>query len=162
MKNKRWKKFAYSLLTILLLFLGVDNFSDLDSLNFLDESNQNEEALVEAEQSYHSLQEVVNYLDQYKELPPNYLTKEEAKELGWEANEGNLWDVAPKASIGGDYFGNFEGLLPEETNRDYYEADINYNGGYRGSERLIFSNDGLYFYTEDHYESFEEIEPGGE
>ena len=65
--------------------------------------------------------------------------------------------MAPGKSIGGDYFGNYEGLLPEEDGRDYYECDIDYEGGYRNSKRIIFSDDGLIFYTEDHYESFEQL-----
>ena len=69
------------------------------------------------------------------------LTKKEAKALGWESKEGNLAEVAPGMSIGGDYFGNYEGLLPEEDGRDYYECDINSDGGYRGPERIVFSND---------------------
>ena len=59
--------------------------------------------------------------------------------------------------IGGDRFGNYEGLLPKESSRQYYECDIDYNGGYRNEKRIIYSNDGLIYYTEDHYESFEEI-----
>ena len=58
-------------------------------------------------------------------------------------------------SIGGDYFGNWEGLLPEDY--DYYEADINYEGGYRNAERIVYSEEGLIFYTDDHYASFEQL-----
>lgn len=117
-------------------------------------------ATVVAGEYYDTPDEVAAYIDIYDELPDNYLTKEEAHELGWVASEGNLWDVAPDASIGGDYFGNYEGLLPEDSDRDYYEADIEYDGGHRNAKRLVFSDDGLYFYTNDHYESFEEIEIG--
>ena len=60
-------------------------------------------------------------------------------------------------SIGGDYFGNRENLLPNKKNRKWYECDINYNGGYRNSERIVFSNDGLIYYTSNHYESFEQL-----
>jgi guanyl-specific ribonuclease Sa len=64
-------------------------------------------------------------------------------------------------SIGGDYFGNYEGLLPEGK---YRECDIDYDGGYRGEERLIYTTQGdLYiYYTDDHYESFELIYAEGE
>ena len=72
-------------------------------------------------------------------------------------HEGNLWDVADGMSIGGDKFGNREGLLPKESGRQYYECDIDYEGGYRNGKRIVYSNDGLIYYTEDHYESFEEI-----
>lgn len=106
---------------------------------------------------YSSKEEVAEYIYLYEELPPNYLTKNEARELGWDNAKGNLWEVAEGMSIGGDYFGNREGLLPEEAGRDYYEADINYEGGYRNAERIVFSNDGLIYYTADHYESFEQL-----
>ena len=64
-------------------------------------------------------------------------------------------EVAPGMSISGDYFGNYEGLLPEADDRDYYECDIDFDGTYRNGKRIVFSNDGLIYYTEDHYESFE-------
>ena len=88
-----------------------------------------------------------------------YLTKKEAEELGWDSYRGNLWDVAPGKSIGGSYFGNYEGLLPSKKGRKYYECDIDYNGGRRGAKRIIYSNDGLIFYTDDHYKSFEQLYP---
>ena len=75
-------------------------------------------------------------------------------ELGWQSSQGNLWDVTEKKSIGGDRFGNREGKLPIKEGRQYYECDINYEGGYRGSERIVYSNDGLIYYTKDHYENF--------
>ena len=112
---------------------------------------------VEEGKSYSSKDEVAEYLHRYKELPPNFITKKEAGALGWKSSDGNLWEVTDKASIGGDIFGNREGLLPKKKGRVYYECDINYQGGYRGAERIVFSNDGLIFYTDDHYESFEEL-----
>ena len=113
---------------------------------------------VQEEGWYDSLEEVAVYLTQFGELPGNYLTKREAQALGWESRLGNLWDVAQGCSIGGDRFGNYEGLLPEEKGRRWTECDIDYEGGYRGGERLIFSNDGLLFYTQDHYASFDEVQ----
>jgi hypothetical protein len=112
---------------------------------------------IEEGKSYSSKDEVAEYLHKYKELPPNFITKKEAGALGWKSSDGNLWEVTDKASIGGDIFGNREGLLPKKKGRVYYECDINYQGGYRGAERIVFSNDGLIFYTDDHYESFEEL-----
>lgn len=161
MENKYVKKFIYPLLTIALFFLGVDNFTDLEYGDYLPEQEDSRTVEVVEGEFYNCAQEVVEYIHLYEELPGNYLTKKEARELGWVSSEGNLWDVAPGKSIGGDHFGNFEGLLPEKKGRDYQEADINYKGGYRDGERLIYSNDGLYFYTEDHYESFDEMEPAG-
>ncbi len=108
-------------------------------------------------QSYSTKDEVAAYIHMFNELPPNYLTKDEAEALGWDNSEGNLWEVTDGMSIGGDVFGNREGLLPKTSGRTYYEADIDYDGGYRGAERIVYSNDGLIFYTDDHYESFEQL-----
>ena len=105
--------------------------------------------------TYTSKEEVAAYLYTYGHLPSNFITKKEARNLGWVSNEGNLWEVAPGMSIGGDYFGNYEGNLPEAKGRDYYECDIDTSGSYRGAKRIVFSNDGLIYYTEDHYETFE-------
>ena len=109
---------------------------------------------VEWGQSYTAPEDVAEYIHIYSELPPNYITKSEAKKLGWDNSKGNLWEVAPKMSIGGDTFGNREGLLPSGK---YYECDVNYNGGYRGAERLIFNYDGAVYYTSDHYQTFEQL-----
>ncbi len=105
--------------------------------------------------TYTSKEDVAAYLHEYGHLPSNYLTKKEAKALGWISSEGNLDEVAPGMSIGGDYFGNYEGTLPEADNRDYHECDIDFDGTYRNAKRIVFSNDGLIYYTEDHYETFE-------
>lgn len=98
--------------------------------------------------------EVAAYLRLYGRLPSNYLTKKEASALGWESSKGNLWQVAEGRVIGGDIFGNREGLLPKAKGRTWYECDVNYTGGFRGPERLVYSSDGLIYYTKDHYESF--------
>lgn len=104
---------------------------------------------------YTSKDEVALYINTYEKLPDNYLTKAEAMDLGWIASEGNLWEVTEEMSIGGDVFGNREGLLPKQQGRIYYEADIDYEGGRRNAKRIVYSNDGLIYYTDDHYESFE-------
>ena len=105
---------------------------------------------------YYDLENVVLYLEIYDELPPNYITKRQAQELGWEG--GSVEKYKKGAAIGGDAFGNREGLLPKAAGRSYTECDIDTNGySSRGSRRLVFSNDGLYFYTSDHYETFSEV-----
>lgn len=77
-----------------------------------------------------------------------------AEKLGWEG--GSLEPYAPGMCIGGSHFGNYEGLLPEKEGRTYTECDIDTLGAEkRGAKRIVFSNDGLIYYTEDHYESFE-------
>lgn len=110
---------------------------------------------VAEEGTYTTKKEVAEYIHKYGHLPSNFITKKEAKKLGWVSSEGNLDEVAPGMSIGGDYFGNYEGLLPEADGRDYYECDIDFDGTYRNAKRIIYSTDGLIYYTEDHYESFE-------
>ena len=105
---------------------------------------------------YYDVPNVVLYLEVYDELPPNYITKSEAKALGWEG--GSVDQYKEGAAIGGDTFGNREGLLPAADGRSYTECDIDTHGyDSRGAKRLIFSNDGLYFYTSNHYESFSEV-----
>lgn len=115
------------------------------------------QAAISENGAYSSKDEVAEYLHEFGHLPPNYLTKKEAQDLGWVASKGNLWEVAPGKSIGGDRFGNREGLLPEAPGRKYYECDIDFDGSYRNAKRIIYSNDGLIFYTEDHYESFQQL-----
>lgn len=112
---------------------------------------------VKEDGTYTSKEEVAVYIHTYGHLPSNYITKSEAKELGWVSNKGNLDEVAPGKSIGGDKFGNYDKMLPEEEGRQYYECDIDFDGGYRNDKRIIYSDDGLIFYTGDHYETFEQL-----
>lgn len=97
---------------------------------------------------------VADFISKHGKLPPNYITKKEAQALGWNPRSGNLWQVAPGKSIGGDVFGNFEGRLPKAKGRVWREADINYRGGRRGADRLLYANDGLMYKTTDHYQTF--------
>ena len=104
--------------------------------------------------SYTTKEDVALYLHTYGHLPPNFITKKEAEKAGWSG--GSLDRVLPGMCIGGDYFGNYEGQLPKAKGRKWTECDINTLGKKsRGPERIIFSNDGLIYYTPDHYESFE-------
>ena len=122
-----------------------------------EQSEEPEEPLIDENETYTDPYQVAEYIHTYNQLPSNYLTKKEASNLGWESDKGNLWDVTDEMSIGGDKFGNREGLLPKSDGRQYYECDVNYEGGYRGAERIVFSNDGLIFYTDDHYNSFTQL-----
>ena len=102
---------------------------------------------------YYSAEDVSLYLYTYGYLPGNFITKNEARDLGWDG--GSVEKYAEGCAIGGDKFGNREGLLPRAEGRQYYECDIDTNGQKsRGAKRIVFSNDGLIYYTEDHYESF--------
>ncbi|MCR4936780.1 MAG: ribonuclease [Lachnospiraceae bacterium] len=103
---------------------------------------------------YTSAEDVALYIHSYGTLPENFITKKEAKDLGWSG--GSLEGFAPGKCIGGDYFGNYEGLLPDTD--DYHECDIDTLGkNSRGAKRLIYSSDGRIYYTEDHYSSFKQL-----
>ena len=101
---------------------------------------------------YTNEMDVADYIHAFGHLPPNFITKKQAQDLGWPG--GDLWRYAPGKSIGGDRFGNYEGLLPKGR---YRECDVNYSGGSRGAERIIYGEDGSIWYTDDHYESFTQL-----
>ncbi|MDD6825024.1 MAG: ribonuclease domain-containing protein [Oscillospiraceae bacterium] len=117
--------------------------------------DETEEVLqVDENGAYTTKQEVAFYIYTYGHLPSNFITKKEAESLGWSG--GSLEPYAPGKCIGGNRFGNYEGLLPEKDGRKYTECDIDTLGAEkRGAKRIVFSNDGLIYYTEDHYETFE-------
>jgi len=153
-------------LLILLLTLGLtacglegeteallDEIADSLSTDAVDTDGDGAEELPE-DGSYTTKEDVALYLHLYGHLPENFITKKEAGELGWSG--GGLEDYAPGKCIGGDRFGNYEGLLPEKDGRSYKECDIDTLGAdSRGPKRIVFSNDGLIYYTADHYETFE-------
>lgn len=110
-----------------------------------------EQPAIDEDGWYDSKDEVALYIYTYGKLPGNYISKKEAEKLGW--NGGGLDRYAPGKSIGGSHFGNYEGLLP--AGHDYTECDIDTAGkNSRGAKRIVFSDDGLIYYTDDHYESF--------
>ncbi len=112
------------------------------------------ELTIDKDGVYTSKEDVALYIHIYECLPNNFITKKEAQALGWSG--GYLEPYAPGMCIGGNRFGNYEGLLPEEDGRTYTECDIDTLGAKsRGAKRIVFSNDGLIYYTDDHYESFE-------
>ena len=103
---------------------------------------------------YTDREHVAAYLRAYHKLPSNYITKKDAERLGWSG--GSLEPYAPGKCIGGSRFGNYEGLLPDAGGRSWTECDIDTLGAKsRGAKRIVFSNDGLIYYTDDHYEHFE-------
>ncbi|MBR1907285.1 MAG: ribonuclease [Clostridiales bacterium] len=112
-----------------------------------------QKAQIDENGTYDSAKDVALYIHTYNKLPPNYITKKEARSLGWSG--GSLEDYAPGKCIGGDYYGNYEGQLPEKKGRRYTECDIDTLGkSSRGAKRIVFSNDGLIYYTKDHYKTF--------
>ena len=147
------KKLLALLLALLLTFTMVCGFAEQEIEVDLEEGCAYDgETWVDYGGAYYSCEEVALYLYAFGCLPVQYLTKNEARSLGWSASAGNLWKVTDGGCIGGDHFGNYEGVLPD---RDYRECDIDYHGGKRSGKRLVFSEDGFIYYTDDHYESFE-------
>ena len=122
------------------------------------EEEPEEPVLLDEDGTYNSAEDVSLYLYTYDHLPDNYITKNEARDLGWTG--GSVEQVAPGCAIGGDRFGNREGILPKAEGRQYYECDIDTIGETsRGAKRIVWSDDGLIYYTEDHYESFTLLYP---
>ena len=110
-------------------------------------------ALIDENGCYTTREDVALYIHTYGCLPDNFISKNEARDLGWEG--GSVQRYKEGAAIGGDKFGNREGILPKASGRQYYECDIDTDGkSSRGAKRIVFSNDGLIYYTEDHYETF--------
>lgn len=130
---------------------------------------QNNKANVEASNfkldengSYTSKDDVALYIYTYKKLPSNYITKDEAKKLGWDNTKGNLNKILNGKSIGGDVFGNYEKNLPVVKGRKYYECDIDFDGKKRNAKRIVYADDfdeeiGFIYYTDDHYKTFERL-----
>lgn len=148
---KLTKKILALLLTLVLSLGMFTACAPTDSVS----SGDGQPAIAE-DGSYTSKDEVALYIHTYGHLPENYITKDEAYDLGWKS-EGTLDEVAPGMSIGGDYYGNYEGVLPDEPGREYHECDIDYESGNRNGKRIVYSNDGNIYYTEDHYNSFEHL-----
>ena len=148
---KLTKKILALLLTLVLSLGMFTACAPTDSAS----SGDSQPAIAE-DGSYTSKDEVALYIHTYGHMPENYITKDEAYDLGWKS-EGTLDEVAPGMSIGGDYYGNYEGVLPDEPGREYHECDIDYESGNRNGKRIVYSNDGNIYYTEDHYNSFEHL-----
>ena len=104
-------------------------------------------------------QAIADYIFEHGRLPDNFITKKEAQKLGWDSSRNYVSDVAPGKSIGGDRFGNYEGRLPNKKGRTWYEADCYYTKGKRNAHRILYSSDGLVYYTDDHYETFTQMFP---
>lgn len=117
------------------------------------EAPEQNEPAIDEDGTYTSKDDVALYIRTYGKLPENFITKKEAQSLGWPG--GSLEPYAPGKCIGGDYFGNYEGVLPKSKKIKYRECDIDTLGRRsRGAKRIIYSNDGKIYYTNDHYETF--------
>ena len=156
--RKRIISIVSVLMMLMLIITGcvtgsADNIGSNTS-EVTESTTENDGTVIDEDGTYDSKNDVALYIETYGHLPSNYITKKEAQDLGWEG--GSLEPYAPGKCIGGTHFGNYEGLLPEADGREYTECDINTLGkDSRGAERIVFSNDGLIYYTGDHYQSFE-------
>ncbi|KMQ62214.1 ribonuclease N [Chryseobacterium sp. BLS98] len=118
-----------------------------------DSQNTNENSSTQSIDQLTEEKTVISYVKQNHRLPDYYITKNEARKLGWNASKGNLCEVLPGRAIGGDKFGNRENQLPQ--GEKYYEADVNYSCGNRNADRIIFTRNGNVYLTKNHYKSFE-------
>ncbi len=133
---------------------STESSSSSSSTESSSSSSSTESAVIDENGSYTSKDDVALYIHVYGRLPSNFISKNEAEKLGWSG--GSLEPYAPGKCIGGSRFGNYEGLLPKKSGRTYTECDIDTLGKKsRGAKRIVFSNDGLIYYTDDHYASFE-------
>ena len=156
MKNKKMKITSILMAFLLFLLTGCSLESSLEEkenqVNYQAiEVDKTETSSVVQGEAYYEKDDVVEYIHLYQELPNNYIRKSEANDMGWTPEDKEY-------VIGGDKFGNREGKLPKAQGRQYFEADV--QAGYsnhRGPERIVYSDDGLIFYTKDHYESFEQL-----
>ena len=158
-EDSKFKKIMRSVLSTVAVVLLVWAFLYIEN-NYLNKPDnpdpENPTATIDERGEYTSKEDVALYIHTYNHLPDNFITKSEAKKLGWSG--GGLDKYKKNGCIGGDRFGNNEGLLPKKDGRIWYECDIDtMNQKSRGSKRIVFSNDGLIFYTEDHYSSFEQL-----
>ena len=167
-------KRLFAVLSVLILTLSLvagcdssftdnqfsDNTAGTESGYTVGKNEISKEALAQAESEvekggvYTTPAYVAAYLHKFNKLPSNYITKKEAQKLGWKSDKKNVSDAAPGKSIGGDYYGNYEQKLPEGR---YHECDINYESGSRGSERIVYDEDGDIYYTADHYNTFTQL-----
>ena len=115
---KNWKIIGLILVILLAVVavsgcIGDDSSSDNSTIS-ADTLNITEDG------TYDSKEEVAAYIDEYHKLPSNYITKSEAKALGWHG--GSVEKYAPGKCIGGDTFSNRQSLLP--VTHEYKECDI--------------------------------------
>lgn len=123
--------------------------------DFFKSGDSSSDVSVVEDGEYCTVDEVSAYIKEFHKLPSNYITKSEARDLGWHG--GPLKKYAPGKSIGGDTFTNRQHVLPD-SNSKYIECDINANGTSRGAERIVYnSGDYKVYYTDDHYSTFTEV-----
>jgi hypothetical protein len=161
MKKKKLLLWAALLLVALYLFLSqspeapeaAEPLTPAESITVQAPDEVLEQPVIDEDGSYTTKEDVALYIHTYGKLPPNFITKKQAEKLGWSG--GSLEPYAPGKCIGGNYFGHYEGILPDG---EYRECDIGTLGKKsRGAKRLIYSDDGRIYYTSDHYKTFTQL-----
>lgn len=147
---------TYALIAFVALFVLAGCGKSNDAAAAKPASAAKQQVSVEERGTYTDKDHVVAYIHAYKKLPSNYITKKEAQALGWK-DKGTLDTVAPGKSIGGDRYGNYEKAVPDKQGRTWRECDIDYVKGNRGAKRIVYSNDGLIYYSADHYKDFQQL-----
>lgn len=163
MKNTFIKFFRLIKLSLLIL-LALTTLFSCQAKKVANSKNDFSTSVTNIDENgtYTSKDEVALYIYTYHKLPQNYITKNEAKKLGWNSSKNYVGDVAKGKSIGGDRFGNNEKHLPVVKGRKYIECDIDYKGKKRNAKRIIYADDfdesiGFIYYTDDHYNTFEKL-----
>ena len=172
MKQKTFPRRIGALLLSILMLIGAFSLTSCEemlsdildvAIDVLEEESSDptseNPSPIDEDGQYTTKEDVALYLWTYHRLPSNFITKSQARNLGWES--GSVEKYAPGYAIGGDRFGNYEGRLPK--GKTYIECDIDTVGkSSRGACRIVYATDfSVIYYTADHYESFE-IVYGGE
>ena len=148
------KKLLIALALVFALFLVIGSVS-AGFFDFLKGNDASASVSVVENGEYCTVDEVAAYIKEFHKLPGNYITKDEARALGWQG--GPLKKYAPGKSIGGDVFTNRQHVLPDSKDK-YIECDINANGTSRGAERIVYNTGNFkVYYTSDHYSTFKEV-----
>lgn len=158
-KLKLFLVFIIGLLTayLIMFLLNKNNLKDTQTLPHAESTAPRTDVAVSKDTpdilSLTAEKTVIHFVKTNHQLPEYYLTKNEARKMGWVAAKGNLCDVLPGKAIGGDRFSNRERSLPKGV--EYFEADVNYTCGNRNADRIVFTKNGAVYLTKDHYQSFQ-------
>lgn len=136
---------------------GSDSWQKIENSSASNDAEVPNNISVQRNGTYTDKDHVALYIHTYGTVPSNYISKSKARKAGWVNTKGNLWDVLPGMSIGGGGYYNDDKMLPDAPGREWFECDIDYNGGFRNAKRIVYSDDGLIFYTSDHYKTFERL-----
>lgn len=94
----------------------------------------------------------MNYLIEYGQLPNNFITK--GSQETWMVRR-QFRTLRPRQMYWRRLFWQLRKSSPVVSGRTYHECDIDtLNAKSRGAKRIIYSDDGQIYYTDNHYKSF--------